>query len=479
MMRKDALILGAFAAYFAAHAMLRTWAGGGLEVDEGEMLVLGRRWQWGYGPQFPLYNWLQAGSFALFGPTTLGLAALKNVVLWVSVTGLYLGLRRVHALPVALAGALSLALLPNVVWEFQRASSHSIVLLAGVCWTVWAVMGVLARGARRDWLMLGVVVGLSGLTKANYWLVPVTLAAVLALGRPPLPDLPRRSVWPGLALAGLVAVAILAWPYLWMLEHPELTMASSGKAFRSEFGLVPGVEGLAEAAVGTLAGLLPVGLAVWLLSRGRAVPAGPDWPGRLLVAAGIAGLGLSAAAILVVRATEVESRWLVPAYVLLAAGLMVQAARRATPAGLRRLWIACGVIGALTLGGMANHRLSAPGTGMIDFVPLAEAVDRMAPDVVMADYHIGGNLVLLRPDLAVLAPLAGAVPPGARRVLILTRGGAVPDPVTAFALRGLDPPPEAARRVVETVALPYLRPVEERFEIGAMLLPDVALSPAR
>lgn len=479
MTRTDAGVLLAFAAYFAAQAALRVLLGGGLEVDEGELLVLARGWAWGYGPQFPLYNWLQAGAFAVFGPTALALAVLKNAVLWLAAAGLYLGLRRVHAGPVALAGALSLALLPNVVWEFQRASSHSIALLAAVTWTIWAVFGALQRGWMRDWALLGLAIGIGGLAKANYWMVPLCLGLVVAARRRVLPDLKVTLSGRGMALALVVAAAVTVRPYLWMLSHPALATASNRKAFRSDFGVPPGLEGLAEALAGTVAGLAAVALAAWLLSRraGGRVPEGPDWPAGLLVRAGALGLAISAAAILLTGTSEVQPRWLVPAYVLLAAGLMTGAARRASPARLRLLSWAATVIGAVTFTGMAVNRISAPGTGSIDFAPLAELADRVAPDVVLADYHLGGNLLLLRPGLTVLPQLPQSVSYPEGRVLLLFRGAKARDVAAAFQARGLVPP-ETQGQQVETLRLPYLRPTEARFAITAILLPRARLSAA-
>ena len=484
MTRTDAGVLLGFAAYFVGQAALRVGLGRGLEVDEGEMLVLARGWAWGYGPQFPLYNWLQAAAFALFGPTTLALAVLKNLVLWAAVAGLYLGVRRVHRVPVALAGALSLALLPNVVWEFQRASSHSIALLAAVAWTIWAVFGVLQRGLWRDWLVLGLLVGLGGLTKANYWMVPLCLGLVLAARRRVLPDLERGLSGRGLVLAGITAAAIIARPYLWMLSHVALATDSNRKAYRSDFALPPGIEGLGEAVVGTVAGLAAVAVAAWLLSRraGGRVPEGPDWPDRLLVRAGGLGLAISALAILATGSSEVQTRWLVPAYVLVAAGMMTGAARRASPVALHRLSWAAVAIGAVTFSGMAVNRIKAPGTGSIDFAPLADLADRQAPDVVLADYHLGGNLVLLRPGLTVLPPLpqAASFPEG--RVLLLFRGTTARDVAATFKARGFVPPDAAGRGAagqgIERLALPYLRPTDARFEITAILLPKARLTPA-
>lgn len=469
--RSDLAVLGGLALYFAAQTALRAGLGGGLEVDEGEMLVLARGWAWGYGPQFPLYNWLQVAGFALFGPTTLALAAVKNLVLFLAWAGLFLGLRRVLPFWPALCGGLALAFMPNVIWEFQRASTHSIALLAAVTWTIWAILGVIARGRTRDWVALGVMLGLGGLTKANFWLVP--LAFALAAWR--MPGLPpvdwRRAGW-AVAVAGL----ILARPYLWMLQNRDMALASTRKMYEPGESLPFGLEGLAEAAVGAVAGLALVGLVAFVLSgRGRgAVDDGPDWPGRLMIRAGGIGLGLSALAIVAAGMQEVQARWLVPALVPLAAGLMVQAARRASPLALRRLpWVAAG-LGLVTLAGMAELRVRGPSTGGIDYRPLAELVDEVAPDVVLANFQLGGNLVLLRPDLKVIAPSPRVEPGSKVRVLVVLPGTEAREGERLLRPWRMQPSAPVAGEPPVVLELPYRNAPGEAFEVTAVLLPSLS-----
>ena len=102
--------------------------------------------------------------------------------------------------------------------------------------------------------------------------------------------------------------------------------------------------------------------------------------------------------------------------------------------------------------------------------------------MVLADYHLGGNLVLLRPGLTVLPPLpqAASFPEG--RVLLLFRGTTARDVAATFKARGFVPPDAAGRGAagqgIERLALPYLRPTDARFEITAILLPKARLTPA-
>lgn len=453
------MVLAAFAAYFTAQAALRILLGGALEVDEAEMLVLARHFAPGYGPQLPLYNWLQAGTFALLGPGTAALALLKNAVLWAAYAGLYLGLRRAVALPQALAGVAGLFLLPNVVWEFQRASTHSIVLLACMGWTVWAVMGLVTRGARGDYLWLGLIAGLGGLSKANYWLFPVVLL-VAAAG---MADLPRRLSGRGLGLAAGVAAVIVAGPYLWILQHPALATASNWKMQGRDSALPGWVEGLAEASGGLAAGLVVVALVaagLFWASR-RAMVTGPGWPARLMLRAGGLGLALSLLAVVAGGMTEVQSRWLVPVMLLLGPGIMLAVARRMGLRAQRGLLGILGVVAVLALAGMAELRVNGRTTGGIDFAPLAALADRLGPDLAVGEYHLTGNLALLRPDLAVLPPLPLPATPDVRRVLLLDRSGQA-DPAADLRRHGLRP---GAVLQEGALSLRYRDAPEARFDL--------------
>ncbi len=425
--------LAALALYFAAQAALRISLGGALEVDEAEMLVLAQDWRWGYGPQLPLYNWLQVGSFAIFGPTTAALAILKNLVLWAAYAGLFIGLRQVASDRRAMLGTLSLVLLPNVMWEFQRASTHSIALLAAITWTLAAVLAVLNRGRLADYIWLGVALGIGGLAKPNFWLLPLALLLAALITKTPQ----RLRAGP-MALAGLVMAALVAMPLVWVLQNPDLAFASTAKLYRSDSGYPDWLEGLGEGLGGLLAGMVLVLIAAAILRYvRRRQPSAPDWPAQLLLrAAGIATV-LTLAAIAVAGASQVQSRWLLPIMLLASPGVILAAAPAPSLRAARVFMAVALALALVTLSGMADLRLRGKATGSIDFAPLAGLAGGLRPTAVFANYHIGGNLRLLRPDLRILAPQRAIDPLPTGPVLILTSGDVIPDPATAFAERGL------------------------------------------
>ncbi|KGB80376.1 hypothetical protein JT55_19450, partial [Rhodovulum sp. NI22] len=171
------MFLIALAGYFAAQVALRCALGGAFEADEAEMVILNRAWHLAAGSQTPLYDWWQALWFQVFGTNTFALVAPKNILLFGTYAAMFAGLRRVVPQHLAMVGALSLILLPNLSWWAQRTGSHTIALVFMVSVTVWAFLRLLQRPDTRGFVLFGLAVGLGGLAKVNYWLVPIALVA--------------------------------------------------------------------------------------------------------------------------------------------------------------------------------------------------------------------------------------------------------------------------------------------------------------
>jgi len=60
-------LLAALAVYFLLQLLVRVTVAGGVEKDEAEQLLWTQTLAWGYGPQPPLYSWLQWAVFRLTG----------------------------------------------------------------------------------------------------------------------------------------------------------------------------------------------------------------------------------------------------------------------------------------------------------------------------------------------------------------------------------------------------------------------------
>ncbi|HKK87597.1 MAG TPA: glycosyltransferase family 39 protein, partial [Saprospiraceae bacterium] len=66
--------------YFGFFALMRVISKPVLELDEAELIYLSQWWFWGYGPQPPLYSWLQNSIVVLLGPNLWSIALLKALL---------------------------------------------------------------------------------------------------------------------------------------------------------------------------------------------------------------------------------------------------------------------------------------------------------------------------------------------------------------------------------------------------------------
>ncbi|MGC9417839.1 MAG: ArnT family glycosyltransferase [Rhodovulum sp.] len=402
--RATLVFLTAITAYFAAQTALRLGLGGALETDEAEMMVMTPGLRLGYGPQLPLYNWLQIGAFELFGRSLLALSLLKNGLLWLSYLCVFLGLRLWLPAGTAALGAVSLFLVPDIAWEAQRATTHSNMLFATSAVTLAAFLWAVRGGAWAAWIALGLAVGLGGLAKYNFWMVPV---ALLLAGLTVAP-MRRRLLSTRALVAPVLALAIVAAPYVWMIENRDLAFASIGKL---DLGAHAGpvadasVEGLlrsAEAGLTLVALPLLVWALLWLVGRAR----GP----RDLPAPGAAALLLRAALFLVLAVAggvwlsgmgQMTQRWLLPIAFLLVPGLFSWLAPRLGVRARRGMVIGIALLAMLVMGGLSYDRYKPGARRDVDFATLPEALEAVAPmpgTPVVAEFYTAGNIARLRPD---------------------------------------------------------------------------------
>ncbi|SDF56604.1 Dolichyl-phosphate-mannose-protein mannosyltransferase [Celeribacter baekdonensis] len=459
-MRQDRLFIWIIAAYFAAHTVLRTILGGSFEVDEAEMFVMAQEVHLGYGPQAPLYNWVQAGAFALFGANTFAVAATKNLLLFVTYALFFDGLRRVIPPQTAVLGTLALLLLPNVSWEGQRAGSHSIAMLTTMAATFW----VMARQIEtpKPWhpIALGVALGLGGIAKFNFWLFPLTLF----LSALTVPSIRARLMWRTLWHTGLVAALILIAPMAWMILHSDQTMASAYKFYYPpKYETLPTwLAGLVEYGVQTLAALalLLLVLIGARLAQGRAaLRFGPAMPVSLwLMRAGMIGLGFGALAVVAFGVTDVQPRWLLPMLMPLSIGLMIWVMQNLGPRTKRALLGVCAALAVLILAAMADTRLRGAGSDSMRVDVLAQAIAADLPEgpvaVISGNYYFVGNLKYHRPDWQALAPLPNRVPAPGTVAVVLVGGDMIARSEAVLAEHGITP--ETVAKVTEHSAiLPY------------------------
>lgn len=463
--------------YFALHTVLRVTAPGGLGLDEAEQMVAVQSLEWGYGAQPPLYSWLQWLVFRITGEGKLGLALLKNALLATAFLAVWAAaLHASGSRRIAMVAAFSLMLLPPIAWEAQRALSHSVLAVAVAALTVLLVLRARSGPGWGQAMLFGLLAAAGLLAKGNFAFLLAGLALALVATRSP--GLHRWAA--GLALAA----TLLAFPLLWMLDHPGLVTQNARK-----FGLDES-PGLGTA----LAGLGALGLALlafsallvavhgalfwWRHAEATAGRADGAWEARFLGLWLAGGVAVVAAAVLATGTTEVKERWLQPVLIALPLALTLGARARVDRQATRRL---LGIVGLVALAVLIalplNFRRGGGENPAYQSAPFAAAAAALpaGPGLVLAgDDFVGGNLRLVRPDLAVLTPQQSAMRLAGRPRLAVWWGRNRPKP-----------PPEALAALVrartghdlgalgqQSLALPYPPPhAERRFHLHWAVLP--------
>lgn len=391
----------ALAGYFTAQVALRCALGGAFEADEAEMVILNRDWHLAAGSQTPLYDWWQTLWFQTFGNNTFALVAPKNILLFGTYAATFAALRRIVPLHLAMLGALSLILLPNLSWWAQRTGSHTIALVFMTAVTIWAFLRLLQRPGLRGYILFGLAVGLGGLAKVNYWLVPVALI----LAGFTQPEARRVLNDRRLLLSLIVAALLVAAPYGWMLMHPGPTFSDTWE-FYKDAGALPWANGLLRVAGESLAGTAPLLLALGIgLACGFRFTA-PSPAETLLLRAGLIGLALVAVVVVAFNASFVRARWLLPLFMLAGPVLVTALFRTAQWRGTRNYMIGIGALAGLVLAGIADVRLRGAGSDSLRVDQLAAGLEAelAAIPAIAGPHYYTGNLALHRPGWTYLPP---------------------------------------------------------------------------
>ncbi len=187
----------------------------GLSVDEAHYALYAAHLDWSYFDHPPLVGWVQWPLVALNAPTWL--LRLVPQVLWLGTALLVHGLaeRLQTGLPVGLAGGWAIAVLAltpllHVLGIGLLPDTLLVFWSAALVWLTLDLMQPAALRRAGPWLVLGLLLGLAGLSKytAIFAAVAVALCLLPAHGAPLL-----RSPWPWVAV--LVALVLVLPVAVW------------------------------------------------------------------------------------------------------------------------------------------------------------------------------------------------------------------------------------------------------------------------
>lgn len=412
--------------YFAFQVIWRRLLGAGLNLDEAEILLWSRHLAMGYGPQPPLYSWLQWGFLQAIPDPLLALSLLKNIALAATYLGVWRLLRSAYPARIAGPATLALFLVPQIAWDSQRDLTHSVLATALAAGTALAFWTRALPGRRGGWALVGLLTGAGMLAKPNFLVVP----AAFVLAALTLADLRGRVRPAGVLLAVAIAAAIVALPLRWALAHPELAFASAHKLAMAGAGgraALAGLGALGKALVDLLALPLVVAGAILWLNRDRRVAAPWTPLERLILRAVLIGLALAVVGVLASGTTNIRRLWLLPVVYLtapLVALRLMAAVGAGAVRGLVRTVAVLAVVVVVALG--VNIRYGEPGNPSLTRAPVADVIDEVLarhPDaglIVAAPSWLAGDLAYLRPGLPVVGlDDPGAAPPPGTRVVAL------------------------------------------------------------
>jgi 4-amino-4-deoxy-L-arabinose transferase-like glycosyltransferase len=204
--------------WFATHALILGFALVHLVLAstlpliafETHYALYGMHLDWSYVDHPPMVGWIQA----LVQQFSVSDFAMRLAPIIITTCSQYLVvLLALRLFPAASPwlGFITLLLLQGaVIIHLSVAMAPEIPLLLAGLLVLWFTCDVLQHDRLRDWLGLGLVLGLAGLSK--YTAITLAVSVLLALwsgGR--LAALRERRAWIGLGLAGLLVSPVLIW----------------------------------------------------------------------------------------------------------------------------------------------------------------------------------------------------------------------------------------------------------------------------
>jgi 4-amino-4-deoxy-L-arabinose transferase-like glycosyltransferase len=405
------------AGYFLLQVIVRLIASPNADLDESEQLVFAQKFAWGYGPQPPLYTWLQIGFFQVFGVSILALSVLKNLLLFATYFFIWAATQRIsrnHT--VSVIATVSLLFFPQIAWESQRDLTHSVLVTAIAAATLFVFAELLQSRRISTYALLGLCFGFGALANYNYALFAAGLFAAAVCHR----EFRSAVLSPRILLSLVIAVAIVAPHAAWALDHPRLVFATATKfKVHSDISRLSVVWIAVQHLFGAwLSHVIGVIAAFGVLCWKQVAPFPPASLRRgfpwLFVLSIVASLLIVVLAMIVLKATSFKGRWLQPTYLCVPMLIALVIEPRLDRRAVRRVTGLAALIGLLVLVAIPSRvwlgelwfwsrgrSINAPSRAFA--AQMKPAISR-ADVILAADCDLGGNLRLAFPNKLVLTP---------------------------------------------------------------------------
>jgi len=199
------------------HWVIRVMIAPVFTVEEADQLLLSQSLQVGYeARQPPMLSWLHALATMTGTVSPPLIFALKYVLLFVALTFYYLAARNVLIRPGVSAAAIAAwALTFQVGWSMHEDLLGAVALMACLSLCFHAITRILTWRRYRDWVYLGITIGIGLLTHHLFLVFPVTMILAIMLS----PFFRDAMSLPRIGVTLLVA-ALIFLPYaVWVSTH--------------------------------------------------------------------------------------------------------------------------------------------------------------------------------------------------------------------------------------------------------------------
>ncbi len=199
------------------HWAIRVFIAPVYTIEEADQLLLSQALKVGYeAREPPLLTWLHALAIRGGGLNQPVIFGVKYVLLFVGLTFYYLAARNVLIRPgVSAAAVAAWALTFQVGWNVHEDLLNAVGLMAALSLSLHALTRILTWRRYRDWVYLGITIGIGLLTHHLFVVFPVAMLLGILIS----PFFRDAVTLPRLGIMTLVA-ALIYGPYaIWVLTH--------------------------------------------------------------------------------------------------------------------------------------------------------------------------------------------------------------------------------------------------------------------
>ncbi|WP_373032743.1 ArnT family glycosyltransferase, partial [Sulfurovum sp.] len=354
------------------------------------------------------------GVFKLFGTSIFGLSLLKNGLLFLTYLFVYkLGMLLMNSKLKASLSAISLMLIPQLVWGAQVDQTHTVLLTTATAISIYYFFKIAQEeSSLLDFIMFGVAIGVGLNAKYNFLLVVVALIIISLV----IKEFRSRFYERRLIFSIGITLLMVLPHFLWFISHLEIATNRTIErmsAGDTQNNIINFFKGNFSLIVSTIAFLTPFWIAFIILFRKKFSISLNDYSKSLLLYMIIVFLFLFVI-ILISGSTHVKERWLQPYLFLVPLFLFLHVKILQIDKQVNTfiyLSILASIVVALVvlIKPYTIDLRGKPSRASYPFEQLSKQIKnkiQSSKNVLLytEDKYIGGNLKLFLPDTLVITP---------------------------------------------------------------------------